>query len=95
MIFLKNKQVLIVDDEVDLREMLALELKNYQTTVFEAKNGQEALNFIKKENIDLVISDIRMPGGNGIEFLKKTKIKIIYKQPFVFQVAFLKLLSII
>jgi CheY-like chemotaxis protein len=88
MIFLKKKQVLIVDDEVDLREMLALELKNYQTAVFEAKNGLEAFELIKKENIDLVISDIRMPGGNGIEFLKKTKALNIKSPQFVFITAY-------
>jgi CheY-like chemotaxis protein len=88
MSYLKDHLVLVVDDEPDLREMLVSELQSIDTKTREAKNGKEGINIVKKEKIDLVISDIRMPGGNGIEFLDETK-KINLKQPiFLFITAF-------
>lgn len=88
MSYLKDHLVLIVDDEPDLREMLIFELESLKTKTLEAKNGKEGLVFVKKEKIDIVISDIRMPGGNGIEFLEATK-KINIKKPiFLFITAF-------
>lgn len=86
--YLKGRTVLVVDDEPDLREMLISELETIPTKTLEAKNGREAINIVKTENIDLVISDIRMPGGNGIEFLDATK-KLNLKRPvFLFITAF-------
>jgi CheY-like chemotaxis protein len=88
MSYLKDHLVLIVDDEPDLREMLVSELESIHTKTLEAKNGKEGINIVKKEKVDFVISDIRMPGGNGIEFLDETK-KINLKKPiFLFITAF-------
>jgi two-component system chemotaxis response regulator CheY len=70
---LKNKTLLIVDDEKDLREPLALEFESLGCQVFQARNGKEAFDIVLREKIDAVISDIRMPGGDGIELLKKIK----------------------
>lgn len=86
--YLKDHLVLVVDDEPDLREMLVSELESIHTKTLEAKNGKEGINIVKKENIDLVITDIRMPGGNGIEFLDEIK-KINLKKPiFLFITAY-------
>ncbi|APJ03166.1 response regulator [Silvanigrella aquatica] len=85
---LKGRLVLVVDDEPDLREMLVSELENAQTKTLEAKNGREALQIVKNEKIDLVISDIRMPGGNGIEFLDGAKSLNLKKPVFIFITAF-------
>ncbi len=68
-----QKQVLIAEDEADLREPLAMEFESLGFRVFEAANGTEAFNIICANHIDLVISDIRMPGGDGIELLKKIR----------------------
>jgi CheY-like chemotaxis protein len=68
-----NKTILIVDDEADLREPLVTEFESLGCKVFQAKNGREAFEIVRKEKIDAVISDIRMPGGDGIEFLKRVK----------------------
>ena len=66
-------KVLIVDDEKELRRAIRryLELEDY--VCLEAKNGKEALKIINCEEIALVVSDIRMPGGDGIELLKAIK----------------------
>ncbi|WP_319562371.1 sigma-54 dependent transcriptional regulator [Marispirochaeta sp.] len=63
--------VLIVDDEKNIREGLgkALELENYN--VFLAADGKEALGIINSEEVDLVITDLKMPEMSGEELLKK------------------------
>jgi len=72
---LKGKTLLIVEDEDDLREPLAMEFESLGCKVFEARNGIEGFAIVSAQHIDLVISDIRMPGGDGIEMLKKIKAK--------------------
>ena len=69
----QDKTILIVDDEEDLREIIefVLEEENYQTKL--ASNGKEALNILSTEAVDLVVSDIRMPDGDGIYLLDKHK----------------------
>jgi CheY-like chemotaxis protein len=70
---LKGKTLLIVDDEPDLRSPLVMEFESLGCKVFEANNGHEAFEIVKREKIDAVVSDIRMPGGDGIELLKNIK----------------------
>jgi CheY-like chemotaxis protein len=69
------KKVLIVDDEETLTWSMARSLSRdkdkYEVVI--ANNGGEALNLLKKNNIDLVISDIRMPDINGLDLLVKIK----------------------
>lgn len=67
--------ILVVDDEISLREICqdALEDAGYQ--VYQAKNGQEALDFLHQDKvvIDLVLSDLRMPVFNGLELLQRIR----------------------
>ncbi len=65
--------ILIVDDDLSLRKMLAFVLTKEGYRVQEAVNGVDALKKLKGRYFDLVISDIRMPDLNGIELLKKIK----------------------
>jgi diguanylate cyclase (GGDEF)-like protein len=69
----KGIRILIVDDEASVRNVLSqvLEDDGFETT--EAANGEEALEFLKKESFSLVITDIMMPGMTGIELLVKIK----------------------
>ncbi len=66
-------RVLLVDDEKDFVEMLSLRLKEMGEKVTLAYNGQECLEILEKENIDVVILDIKMPGMDGIETLTEIK----------------------
>lgn len=66
-------RVLIVDDDSSIRNMLAIVLKKAGYEVVTSENGYAALDNLKKESFDLIISDIKMPGINGIELLKKIK----------------------
>lgn len=66
-------KILVVDDELSMREFFKLMLdgEGYQAEC--APNGREAVSLIQKNFYDLVITDIRMPGMDGIEVLKKVK----------------------
>ena len=66
-------KILIVDDEKDFVEMFSLRLTRQGEKVSAAYSGQEALDLLEKTPIDVVILDIRMPGMDGIETLKKIK----------------------
>ncbi len=63
--------LLVVDDEQIIRELCELALKDYN--VFQAGSCEEALRVYETEYVDLVLSDINMPGGSGIELLKRVK----------------------
>jgi DNA-binding NtrC family response regulator len=64
--------ILIVDDEVGPRESLRMILKPIYE-IYTATNGDEALQVISKESIDLVTLDLRMPGLSGIDVLREIK----------------------
>ena len=66
-------RILVVDDEKDFVEMFSLRLTRQGEKVSVAYSGQEALDLLEKTKIDVVILDIRMPGMDGIETLKKIK----------------------
>jgi DNA-binding NtrC family response regulator len=65
--------LLIVDDEVDARFTLRKMLKKLDCTIFEASDGVSAIEVIKENLVDLVISDVRMPMMDGMSLLKKIK----------------------
>lgn len=63
--------VLVVDDDKDVRDLCELALREYR--VFQADSCKEALRLYKKEHVDLVLSDIMMPGESGIDLLRQVK----------------------
>ncbi len=67
----KEKNILVVDDEETVRESLAAILEREGYRVFQAESGDEGLRVLKETpGIQLVISDHNMPGMSGIELLK-------------------------
>ena len=68
-----DKKLLLVDDEEGIRKVLGISLSDAGYTVFPAKNGEEALEIFRKESPPIVLTDIKMPGMDGIELLKKIK----------------------
>ena len=66
-------KLLIVDDEIDVREFAKNFFKRRKIDVDTAANGEEALAKIQKDNPDLVILDVRMEGMDGIEVLKRVR----------------------
>lgn len=62
--------ILVVDDDKHTRMLIQAILENENYTVFLAKNGEEALDVIDKEYVDLVVLDIMMPQMDGYELTK-------------------------
>jgi two-component system, response regulator, stage 0 sporulation protein F len=67
----KQKSVLVVDDEEVIREYFQKVLSGYRVTT--AASGEEALALLRHDRPDLVLLDIRLPGIDGIQTLKKIK----------------------
>lgn len=67
------EKVLIVDDEVMIRNFLIETLKQKKLDITCAENGKVAIDLIKREHFDLIISDMKMPGKTGMDVLKCTK----------------------
>jgi DNA-binding response OmpR family regulator len=65
--------VLVVDDEGAIRYSVSKTLQRVGYTVSEAASGEEALDAMKKDRYDVVLTDIRMPGLTGVELLKRIK----------------------
>lgn len=62
-------KLLIIDDELDFRESIALYFQDAGYTVFEASNGREGLDVFERERPDIVFTDLRMPVMDGFEFI--------------------------
>jgi len=88
MITATGKKVLVVDDEIYLREIVAFDLKEAGYDVEQAENGQAAIKAIKESSYDLVISDVRMPNGTGVELLGWVKEWNPLFPSFIFMTAF-------
>ncbi len=68
---MSKKTILVVDDEILLREILRDEFEDAGFAVIEAENGRKAFDLIGQHKIALVVSDVRMPGGDGLELLDR------------------------
>lgn len=64
-------KILVVDDDEIVREVIISLLSSEGYAVRAAKDGLDAIKILKMENINLVITDLRMPGADGIEVLKE------------------------
>ena len=62
-------KILVVDDEPVTNRLLSLMLQRINHSVITANNGIEALSYLDKTHIDLMITDINMPDINGLELL--------------------------
>ena len=65
--------VLIIDDEYDLRNLLIKLLKLEGYTTFDAETGQAGLSLLRREDIAVVISDVKLPDVHGIDLIAKIK----------------------
>jgi len=78
---MQNKTILITDDELRIRKLVADFLLREGYTVLEADNGRTALEILEKEKVDLIILDVMMPEQDGLsvcrEIRKKSSIPVI------------------
>lgn len=78
----KNYNFLLVDDEKDQIDVLKIYFEGKFDNIFQASNGIEALEVLKKEKIDIVLSDLSMPKMSGLELLDEIN-KLEYDLEFI------------
>jgi len=68
-----ESSILIIDDEIKIRSLLAriIELEGF--TVYQAENAKEGLKILANQDISVVISDVKLPDANGVELVKQIK----------------------
>jgi two-component system NtrC family sensor kinase len=66
-------KLLLIDDEESILRVLSLSLKSDGHEVTTAQNGEEGLRLFQEETPDIVLTDLKMPGMDGLEVLKKAK----------------------
>jgi CheY-like chemotaxis protein len=69
----KPVRILVVDDDPDVRELIATVLADVNFEIVQAKDGAEALAQLGRAPVDLLLTDIRMPGMDGLELVKRAK----------------------
>lgn len=67
------KTILVIEDDNDIHNLLKEILEQQHYKILNAYSGTEALMIIKKENIDLILLDLMLPGVNGEEIISKVK----------------------
>ena len=80
---LKNKNVLVVDDNILNRIAARRTMSNYGIIVTEVKDGQEAIDAIIEETFDIILMDIQMPVLDGIEATKIIREKLKINTPII------------
>jgi DNA-binding response OmpR family regulator len=65
--------ILVVEDDMTLNKMISAKLKKENYQVISSFDGQQALDIMDKNHIDLIISDIMMPNKNGYELVKELR----------------------
>lgn len=84
---MKEKSMLVVDDQLGVRRLLAEAFKDQGITVILAANGYEALEKLKEHLPDLVLLDMKMPGMSGLEVLREIK-RLYPRQAVVMMTAY-------
>jgi CheY-like chemotaxis protein len=79
---LKDKRILIVEDDELLRECLVEEFEYLGAKIDQAGSGSAAFSLISERTFDVVLTDVRMPGGDGIELLDKVR-NLDFRKPIV------------
>ncbi|MEL6649470.1 MAG: response regulator [Bacteroidota bacterium] len=77
------KKIMIVDDEADLRDLIAYNLVKKGYEVVESNNGKEAVELIPIVRPDLIIMDLMMPEMNGIDACKFIRSIQLERQPII------------
>jgi DNA-binding NtrC family response regulator len=70
---MKGARILLVDDEVDFVDIMLKRLKKRDLQAFGAYSAEEALEILEHQLIDVVILDVKMPGTDGIDALRRIR----------------------
>ena len=74
-----GKKILVVDDSASVRQVVGIALKGKGYEVIEATDGNDALGKLDGTKLNLIVSDVNMPGMDGITLLKEVKQMPSYK----------------
>ena len=82
---MKNKKILIVDDSATMRMFLSMTIKKTAAgiSLTEAVNGVDAVEKLKKDNFDLVLTDINMPEMDGTQLVEKIRGSLNKNMPII------------
>ena len=72
---MEKGRILIIDDEEQLRSLMNRVISLEGFTVLEASNLKTGLKILEKDHIDVILCDVKLPDGNGVDFLKEIKPK--------------------
>ena len=75
-------KILVVEDVKNLKKLIKITLTKENYTVYEASNGEDALEMLDTNYVDLIISDIMMPEMNGYELIRELRASK-YKMPIM------------
>ncbi|MEY4480350.1 MAG: response regulator receiver protein [Bacillota bacterium] len=70
---MQERKILIVDDQMGIRMLLSEVLKSEGYTIIEASNGVVALELASREQPDLILLDMKLPGMDGLQILKSLR----------------------
>ncbi len=70
---MSGKKLVVIDDDPEIRDAMSRILAGYDYEVFTAEDGSKGLELVARENPSIVLTDIKMPGMDGIEVLKRVK----------------------
>jgi two-component system NtrC family response regulator len=79
--------ILIVEDEPRMRRLLEISLGEDGHTVLSAEDAEKGLTYLRKETADLVVTDLKLPGMSGLEFLQEGK-RLNAALPFIVMTAY-------
>ena len=79
---IKNMKILLVDDDEWIRDSLSLFFEAEGCNLLTFETAEEGMEAVRKQAYDIVISDYKLPGMDGLEFLRRVK----EKQPKIFEV---------
>lgn len=85
---LRDAAVLVVDDETMITRQITLALEDLVASVHTAADGEAALAILEKEPVDLLVTDIKMPGMNGIALVDRVRQKNLPLKGVIITTAF-------
>lgn len=76
------RTILVVEDDTSMRRLIALGLRRRGWDVLEAEDAQEALELLRGHAVAAVLTDLNLPGWNGLRFLEEAR-KAGFRHPFI------------
>ena len=80
---LENKKLLLVDDNKINRQLILAFLKEYNVIITDCTNGNDAIEILKKEKFDIILTDIQMPEMSGVELIQIIKKELKIETPII------------